>query len=780
MKDKEVKEMLQKDGIPERLEPANIKAMLDEKAVIKKRSKISVVSRFTAIAAACAVVSGTAVYFANKGNDINKKSQEAHLITENGTGSNANNIAPTDPDETKKVKKQGAYMSGASDYSQVYKLFSESYEKAKKNERGYGYTGAKNAEMADAVAESSNEDELYVPGGMGGGGDIPHSETFDQEANVREADIVKTDGKNIYYVNNAYKKNSRGEYEYAYGYAQLHITSVSEGSIKQNKLIDVTDDIMNNLPIKSGAKIIPTVENMYLYNDMAIIIVSVQETTFDEYGNYYGGYYKGRTKTAVLAYSTDESHKLLSCYYQAGSYNDVRIAPDGYMYLISYYDSQSYDKIKNEDSIEKYIPYYGTTQTPEYVEAGDILLPEKDLSESFYLNYMVIGSVDLNNTGKLKAVDTKALASYSGDIYCAPDNLYTAVYDYREELPEEPEFGTVIETTEQTKLTRFAISKGNIEPAASTAIEGRVNDQFSMSEYDGYFRVAATRSSVRMVYKKCEDDILYAYDGNDYVEPEKEPETETDEEEERGYYSYDWNSSEQDNILYVLDIDMNKIGEIDGFGKDESVKSVNFNKDMAYVVTYEQTDPLFAIDLSTPETPKILDEYKMLGYSSYMQRWDEDHLFGFGPDANKEGRVTGVKMVMFDNSDPNELKQVGNVTINKTGDSSYVSSEGVYDRKALLVDPEKNLIAFPVTKEDYGISENYYDGYHEDAYCFYKYENGGFVHIGDISNPDFDGSDYYKKFKRVVYIGNYVYVIGDGGIIAADIDNLNITSDVKF
>ena len=45
MKDKEVKEMLQKDGIPERLEPANIKAMLDEKAVIKKRSKISVVSR---------------------------------------------------------------------------------------------------------------------------------------------------------------------------------------------------------------------------------------------------------------------------------------------------------------------------------------------------------------------------------------------------------------------------------------------------------------------------------------------------------------------------------------------------------------------------------------------------------------------------------------------------------------------------------------------------------------------------------------------------------------
>ena len=48
---------------------------------------------------------------------------------------------------------------------------------------------------------------------------------------------------------------------------------------------------------------------------------------------------------------------------------------------------------------------------------------------------------------------------------------------------------------------------------------------------------------------------------------------------------------------------------------------------MAYVVTYEQTDPLFAIDLSDPASPTILDEFKILGFSTYMQKWTDGKLF---------------------------------------------------------------------------------------------------------------------------------------------------------
>ena len=67
MNDKEVKKMLENEQIPKELEPDNIKLMLDQKAPAMKRKKISAISRFTAIAAACAVASGTAVHFASKG-----------------------------------------------------------------------------------------------------------------------------------------------------------------------------------------------------------------------------------------------------------------------------------------------------------------------------------------------------------------------------------------------------------------------------------------------------------------------------------------------------------------------------------------------------------------------------------------------------------------------------------------------------------------------------------------------------------------------------------------
>lgn len=795
MNDKEVKDMLQEDRIPERLEPANIKAMLDEKAAVKNRSKISVASRFAAIAAACAVVSGTAVYFANKGNNIDKKSQEAVLV-ENGTdaqetklqGSSQNTTEPASSPDGETLNEQKAYMRGASDYGEVYRLFAEAAKKAQK--RNARFTGLKTeyAEEVDgdmsAAAENSNED-IVVPGGMGGGGDEGHSETYDQEAGVREADIVKTDGKNIYFVNNAYKEmdNGIGYYYYSKPCAQLHITSVDKGNISRDMVIDINSDIKANLPLNANAECRPTVQDMYLYNDMAIVIVSVEESSLDEYGNYYGGYYRGRNKTAVLAYSVDDDHRLLGCYYQSGSYNDVRIAPDGYMYLISQHDTQSFSKITDEESIEKYIPCYGLSKEPVYLEAEDILLPDGDFTETDVLSYTIIGSIDLNETGKLTPANEKALASYAGAIYCSHDNLYTSAYDYMEDLPENPPFGTVIKTSEHTDITRIAISGGNIEPAAATTIEGRVNDQFSMSEYNGTFRVASTCSNYTMTYTKYEDYIIedmIAEDYNETVVDTTEASSE-DDEEEYGYYRYDFENEQQDNRLYVLDLDLNMIGKVEGFGKDESVKSVNFNGDMAYVVTYEQTDPLFAIDLSTPEEPKILDEYKMLGYSSYMQRWSDDLLFGFGPDADMNGRVVGVKMVMFDNSDPNDLKQVGKVAFDKTADNEYISSEGTYDRKALLIDPEKNIIAFPLHKVNYNYDDYEGSNYsYDDRFVFYKYENGGFVHIGDIVNNYMSDENYVNMLRRAVYIGDYVYVIGAGGITAADINDFNVTSTIKF
>ena len=74
--DKRVKEMLEEEKVPKELEPENIKNMLDEKAPQKKRGNIKRVSKITAMAAACALICGTAAYLGTNGNILNGNSQE--------------------------------------------------------------------------------------------------------------------------------------------------------------------------------------------------------------------------------------------------------------------------------------------------------------------------------------------------------------------------------------------------------------------------------------------------------------------------------------------------------------------------------------------------------------------------------------------------------------------------------------------------------------------------------------------------------------------------------
>ncbi|MBR3617293.1 MAG: beta-propeller domain-containing protein [Acholeplasmatales bacterium] len=94
------------------------------------------------------------------------------------------------------------------------------------------------------------------------------------------------------------------------------------------------------------------------------------------------------------------------------------------------------------------------------------------------------------------------------------------------------------------------------------------------------------------------------------------------------------------NALYIYDIkEKELIGSLEkglGIGR-ETVKSVRFDGDKCYVVTFLQTDPLYEIDLSDPTNPKIVDEYHAPGYSSYLHPVeinDEKYLIGLGEDLN--------------------------------------------------------------------------------------------------------------------------------------------------
>ena len=82
-------------------------------------------------------------------------------------------------------------------------------------------------------------------------------------------------------------------------------------------------------------------------------------------------------------------------------------------------------------------------------------------------------------------------------------------------------------------------------------------------------------------------------------------------------------------------------------------------QESCYFVTYKQVDPLFSVDLSDPKKPKVLGELKIPGFSDYLHPYGDELLLGIGMDVEEDGAtVNGVKLSMFDISDPKDVKEV--------------------------------------------------------------------------------------------------------------------------
>lgn len=792
--DEKVKKALENEEVPKELEPENIKKMLDEKAPAKKRKNISVAGRLVALSAACAVIVGSTVAYVKLSSpNKNEYTNCVDSETVNGDESSETLIAKVDSDDTIQLANTGSYMTGAENYEQIYTMVKTAYENQKNSDGGRNTITGGFAKFADTdIAEtadnavneevfngetfddvefdsapiqsagtdiggygSGEESSLYIPeepieepideefsessdeADEESSDDEEYSDTYNQEENVLEADIVKTDGKNIYYAHNDYNTEDVAVINYA---------SVDKGTFTGSGKINISNEINEHFGNDYETSIY--VQDMYLYNDMLAVLGTVD--SYCQESDCNNNWYEYKTSCFVSFYTTDETPQLIDTYYQEGNYHDVRISPDGYMYLITDCYFMDFSSIEEPAQIERYIPSCGLSENVECLPAGDILLPDDAFEDIYDLRYTVIGSLDLTQSGTFTTVDSKALAGYTGDIYCSGSNLYTT------------------SGWDETDITRIAIGGGMINPEASTTVDGRVNDQFSMSEYNGYFRIAVTSDEYKEVYHSYHDDETVWERVKDKIAGE-----------ESGYYSYE--RTKRDNRLYVLDMNLNIVGSVSDFGIDEEIKSVKFSGDMAYVVTYEQTDPLFAIDLSDPTNPVILDEFKILGYSTYMQNWDDGLLLGFGVNADENGIENGVKLTMFDNSDPYNLNALATYVIDGD-DNEWLYSEARWERKALLIAPEKNIIGFPIVTETYG----YYD---EEVieewefnsvskYMFFEYIDGEFKLKGEISKSD--DNSWNNNFNRALYIGDYLYTVSSDRFVSADIETITEFDTVYF
>jgi len=302
-----------------------------------------------------------------------------------------------------------------------------------------------------------------------------------------------------------------------------------------------------------------------------------------------------------------------------------------------------------------------------------------------------------------------------------------------------------------TKVHRISIDEGEIEYQASGAVPGYVLNQFSMDEFNGYFRIATTEGQV-----------------------------------------WTTKGTVSQNNVYVLDMELDTIGMLENLAPGETIYSARFMGNRCYLVTFKKIDPLFVIDLSTPANPQVLGQLKITGYSDYLHPYDENHIIGIGKETTEAGTFAwyqGVKISLFDVTDVAVPKEIVKYEIGDRGTDSPILN----DHKAFLFDRERNLLVIPVTVAevnpaqypggipDWAHGEFVWDG----AYVFNISLEGLELKgtITHITNPDTLKTGYYQSpysIQRSLYIDNVLYTISELKIKMNSLTDLSEIGEINL
>ena len=118
-----------------------------------------------------------------------------------------------------------------------------------------------------------------------------------------------------------------------------------------------------------------------------------------------------------------------------------------------------------------------------------------------------------------------------------------------------------------------------------------------------------------------------------------------------GPWRFDEDAESMVTVLARNDATLEIVGQVGDMGRGERIFAVRYVGDVAYVVTFRQTDPFYTVDLSDPTAPTVRGELKITGFSGYLHPVGPDRVLGIGQEATDEGRTTGTKVTLFDVSD---------------------------------------------------------------------------------------------------------------------------------
>ncbi len=557
-----------------------------------------------------------------------------------------------------------------------------------------------NAEAREAAmpAMGKNAGEASAAGVENGS----HFTTNVQVAGIDEADIVKTDGEYIYYL----KDN------------EIEIIKADKNNMKKMSSIGYLETALYPSDI---------------YIDKNILIVV---------GNTYNS--KGSFTKAVIYDVTDKAKPVVKrTLEQEGYYISSRKNGDN-LHIISNHYSYDY----GDSNLVPRIMDSAVSKEYKEVDPSKIMIYPGYVSQSI----VVISSVDTKKNDDSKIT---AFMGNADNIYMSKNSLYLT-------YQESPYYIMPLVKTEiatgsqrmimppvpsetQSTIKKFNIDKTSITYSAQNKIKGYLLNQFSMDEYNDYFRVA---------------------------------------------YTSDFYRDNKGSSITVFDKDMNKVGSIDNIAPGEKIYSARFMGDRAYMVTFRNVDPFFVMDLKDPKNPKMLGYLKIPGYSDYLHPYDENHILGFGKDTVEiQGNAyyLGMKISLFDVTDVNNPVEKD---IEKIGDRG-TESEVLHNHKALMYDKSRGLMGFPISVARVKSNEKrdnlgfppYGEEVFQGAYIYNVSADKGIDLKGTIThfkeyNPYM--YSYDDNIQRIIYIGDTIYTLSNSKVVATDLNTMKTISELDF
>ena len=730
--------------MPDKLKPENLNALLADARAERKRKRILLVTKITSAAACAVVIIGAGIMMHSYKDSIDQSPSVSPVSSTTGivtTTAPDNDVTvttvvtttepavtttqPTATDEvvttskpvtttpvqtTNPTKTEQTVVT--QDYSYIYEALSDLSDKNSEN-NSIEINASQNDDYDDLISsleklksedtgkEPSDDTDNDAPGGpyddppcdssapsdsspdgsSSSGSQPDYSETYQQVEGINEADVIKTDGKFIYYMTD----------EYIY-------------------VIDTAGNVLSKKPVCDYVN--DGVYEMYISDSRVICIYSDSR------------YYASKVlKTYVKIYTVSDKGvlELETSYYQSGIYLSSRLI-DNRLYLLSY----SYLTDMKRADINKpatYIPSYCVNGKTGYPDAGCVYINDTSTFEG----YTFVTSFDITRNNR--KISTAAVFGEKPVLYCSSDSIYLLSNYYDENYDENKKvfldlalsgYDYSSDSKKKCAITRISIKDDSLSVAARTVIDGNASNQFYADQHEEYFRIVTDRDN--------------------------------------------------DNALYVFDMNLKKISSFKNIAANKSISSVSFDGNTAYISITQPSAPLYVIDISDPINPVFTTTSEASSSFSHLRSYAENLLLGFGYDIYEDT----VRLSMISVNKNGVQEEIATKTLEETDLTSNINSVAKTDHKYLLISAKKNIIAFPYncfTK--HYTSEYTYKWELTCFYAIYTYDSkNGFELLTEIE------TEGYRS--RAVYIENNIYIFEDNTLYIVNLKNGELISTVKL